>query len=90
VVENPVKHLSQAEQVERRCLVIYYKCDKNYTRGHNRVCCCIFFVDWVELSYVDDSTCAADQDAEALVFSLRDAQCRAWEIRTIRNRMLVD
>jgi hypothetical protein len=44
----------------------------------------------VELSYVNDAACAADQDAEALVFSLQDAQHRAWEIRTIRNQMLID
>lgn len=64
----PVKRLSQAEQAERRRLGLCYNCDERYTRGHNRVCRRIFFIAGVELSDADD---AANQEADAPVFSLR-------------------
>lgn len=71
VAGNPVKRLSQAEQAERRRLGLCYNCDERYTRGHNRVCRRVFFIDGVELDDVDDAEAVADQDAEAPVFSLQ-------------------
>jgi hypothetical protein len=65
---NPVKRLSQAEQAERRCLSLCYNCDEKYTRGHNRVCRRLFFLDGVELADGDET---ADQDTDAPVFSLQ-------------------
>jgi hypothetical protein len=62
-----VKRLSQAEQAERRRLGLCYNCDERYTRGHNRVCRRIFFIDGIELADADH----ADQDPEAPVFSVR-------------------
>lgn len=70
VAGNPVKRLSQAEQAERRRLGLCYNCDERYTRGHNRVCRRVFYIDGVELDDADDAEAAADQDAEAPVFSL--------------------
>jgi hypothetical protein len=66
-----MKRLSQAEHVERRRLGLCYNCDEKYTRGHNRTCRRLFFIDGVELSDADDAAGAIDQDTEAPVFSLQ-------------------
>lgn len=68
VAGNPVKHISQAE---RRLLGLCYNCKEKYTRGHNRICRHIFFIDGVELSDADNVTGAVEQDTEASVFSLQ-------------------
>jgi hypothetical protein len=51
------------EQAERRRLGLCYNCNKPYSRGHNRVCRCIFYIDSVELAE-DEPT------EEAPVYSL--------------------
>lgn len=44
------KRLSTEEQAERRRLGLCYNCNEPYSRGHNRVCRRIFYVDGVELA----------------------------------------
>jgi hypothetical protein len=57
-----------AEQAEHRRLGLCFNCDEKYSRGHNRFCKRIFFIDGVE---IDDTDNAADTgDKEAPCFSL--------------------
>ena len=65
---NP-RRLSTAEQAERRRLGLCFNCDEKYTRGHNRFCKRIFFIDGVEIEAADDP--AAQGDTEAPCFSLQ-------------------
>ena len=44
------KRLSPEEQAERRRLGLCYNCNEPYSRGHNRVCRRIFYIDGVELA----------------------------------------
>jgi hypothetical protein len=57
------KRLSVEEQAERRRLGLCYNCNEPYSRGHNRVCRRIFFIDGFELA-------EAEASEEAPVFSL--------------------
>jgi hypothetical protein len=57
------KRLSTEEQAERRRLRLCYNCNEPYSRGHNRVCRRIFYVDGVELT-------EEEEQGEAPVFSL--------------------
>jgi hypothetical protein len=45
---RPIKRLTQAEQEERRRLVLCYNCDDKFTRGHNRVCKRLFLLEGFE------------------------------------------
>jgi hypothetical protein len=45
---QPIKRLSQTEQEERRHLGLCYNCDEKFTRGHNRVCKRLFYVEGVQ------------------------------------------
>jgi hypothetical protein len=49
------RRLTPEEQVERRRLWLCFNCDEKYSRGHNRFCRRIFFVDGVELDDTDDA-----------------------------------
>ena len=51
------------EQAERRRLGLCYNCNEPYSRGNNRVCHRIFFIDGFELA-------EAEVGEEAPVFSL--------------------
>ena len=42
---QPVKHLTQAKQEERRRLGLCYNYDEKFGRGHNRVCKRLFLLD---------------------------------------------
>lgn len=65
---RPIKRLNQAEQEERRRLGLCFNCDEKYSRGHNKVCKRLFFVDSVA---EDDDDAAEDTpNTEAPVFSL--------------------
>jgi hypothetical protein len=44
----PIKHLTQAEQEERRRLGPCYNCDDKFTRGRNRVCKRLFLLEGFE------------------------------------------
>jgi hypothetical protein len=49
-------------------LDLCYNCNEAYSRGHNRVCCRLFFIDGVE---IDDGTVRdAAPNLEASIFSL--------------------
>jgi hypothetical protein len=63
------KRLTPEEQAERRRLGLCYNCNEPYSRGHNRVCRRIFYVNGVELD--DDAVANAAADQEAPLFSLR-------------------
>ncbi|XP_066323873.1 uncharacterized protein [Miscanthus floridulus] len=67
---KPVKRLSLEEQAKRRHLGLCYNCDEKYSRGHNRVCRRIFYIDGVTLTDAEDAALDRDQ-AEAPVFSLQ-------------------
>jgi hypothetical protein len=70
---QPIKRLSTEEQAERRRLGLCYNCNEKYSRGHNRVCRRIFFVDGITISDDEEAAVAAgaDPDAAAPVFSLQ-------------------
>ena len=41
----PIKRLTSAKQEERRRLGLCYNCDEKFSRGHNRVCKRLVFLD---------------------------------------------
>jgi hypothetical protein len=49
------KRLSMEEQAKRRRLGLCYNCNEPYSRGHNRVCRRIFFIDGFELAEAEAS-----------------------------------
>jgi hypothetical protein len=57
---------------ERRRQGLCFNCNEKFTRGHNRFCRSLFFVDGVETDdvVVEGDAAAARGDTEALVFSL--------------------
>jgi hypothetical protein len=65
-----VKRLSTEEQAERRRLGLCYNCDEKYSRGHNRVCRRLFYIDGVTLTDAEEAALDGP-DAEAPVFSLQ-------------------
>ena len=67
---RPIKRLSTAEQEECRRLGLCYNYDEKYTRGHNRVCRRIFYIDGVEITNTDDAAAAEGPDIETPIFSL--------------------
>jgi hypothetical protein len=66
---NQAKRLSPEEQAKRRRLGLCYNCNEPYSRGHNRVCRRIFYMDGVELGAAAPADGEANQDAP--VFSLQ-------------------
>jgi hypothetical protein len=64
-----LRRLAPEEQAERRRLGLCFNCDEKYSRGHNRFCRRIFFIDGVEIDGTDDT--AARADNEAPCFSLQ-------------------
>ena len=65
-----IKRLSLPEQEERRRQGLCFNCNERYTRGHNRVCKRIFFINGVDITTAEDAAAEDAPDAEALVFSL--------------------
>ena len=65
---QPVKRLSRPEQEERRRQGLCFNCNEKFTRGHNRVCRRLFYIDGFEIA--DDAAAADGPDTEAPVFSL--------------------
>ena len=65
---GPSKRLSTEEQAERRRLGLCYNCNEPYSRGHNRVCRRIFYIDGIELE--DAAPAAAEAAPAAPLFSL--------------------
>jgi hypothetical protein len=68
---QPLKRLSQEEQAERRRLGLCFNCNEPYTRGHNRVCRRIFFMDGIEIEGADDDRTSTNQGEDTPVFSLQ-------------------
>ena len=70
--EGNQRRLTPEEMAERRRQGLCFNCNEKYSRGHNRFCRRIFFMDGVEIDDVDRG--AADQEddaaAETPVFSL--------------------
>jgi hypothetical protein len=70
---HPIKRLTQAEQEERRRLGLCYNCDDKFTRGHNRVCKCLFLLEGFEEE--DDGTATETTEdvgtEDAPIFSLQ-------------------
>jgi hypothetical protein len=64
------KRLSLPEQEERRRLGLCFNCNEPYTRGHNRVCKRIFYINGVDIATSEDVAAEDTPDAEAPVFSL--------------------
>jgi len=74
---------------ERRRLGLCFNCNEKYTRGHNRVCRRIFFVDGVEIDAAEgDHTGAAADAGDAPVFSLH-AVAGVTMARTVRIQVTV-
>jgi len=68
------RRLSQEEMAERRRQGLCFNCNEKYSRGHNRFCRRIFFVDGVEIDVGEDAVQAADAQAaegDAPFFSLQ-------------------
>ena len=70
VMADGRKRLSMQEQEERRRQGLCFNCNERYTRGHNRVCTRIFYINGVELDTADESATGEDPDTETPVFSL--------------------
>ena len=69
--EGNQRRLTQDEMAERRRLGLCFNCNEKYTRGHNRFCRRIFFMEGVEIEDAPDAADDADHDAEAPCFSLQ-------------------
>jgi hypothetical protein len=65
------RRLSTEEMAERCRLGLCFNCNDKYSRGHNRFCKRIFFVDDVEIMVEDDTDHPDGPDAEASCFSLQ-------------------
>jgi hypothetical protein len=55
-----LKRLSPEEQVERRRLGLCFNCNEPYSRGHNRVCHRIFYLNSVEIAAADEEPAGDD------------------------------
>jgi len=56
---------------ERRRLNLCFNCNERYTRGHNRFCKRIFFLDGVEIDgATDDNAAAADGLGDTEAFAI--------------------
>ncbi|WVZ54253.1 hypothetical protein U9M48_005078 [Paspalum notatum var. saurae] len=68
--EGNQRRLTPDEMTERRRLGLCFNCNEKYTRGHNRFCRRIFFLEGVEIEDAADTAGDAEHDAEAPCFSL--------------------
>ena len=63
------RRLSPEEMADRRRQGLCFNCNEKYSRGHNRFCRRIFFLDGVEIEEAEAETGAAETDAPC--FSLQ-------------------
>jgi hypothetical protein len=56
---------------ERRRLGLCFNCDEKFTRGHNRFCRRLFFVDGVEIDDAGDEAAEPEAATGAPYFSLQ-------------------
>jgi hypothetical protein len=71
--EGNQRRLTQEEMAEQRRQGLCFNCNEKYTRGHNRFCRRLFFLEGVEIdAAADDGACVATDsgETEAPVFSL--------------------
>jgi hypothetical protein len=69
--EGNQRRLTPDEMAERRRLGLCFNCNEKYTRGHNRFCRRIFFLDGVEIEDAAEATGDVENDGEAPYFSLQ-------------------
>jgi hypothetical protein len=69
--EGNQRRLSPEEMAERRRLGLCFNCNEKYTRGHNRFCRRIFFVEGVEIDDATDAAADAEDVIGAPCFSLQ-------------------
>jgi hypothetical protein len=69
--EGNQQRLTPDEMPERRQLGLYFNCNEKYTRGHNRFCRRIFFLEGMEIEEAADAAGDAEPDAGAPYFSLQ-------------------
>jgi hypothetical protein len=69
--EGNQRRLTPDEMAERRRLGLCFNCNEKYTRGHNRFCRRIFFLDGVEIEDAAEAAGVAENDDEAPCFSLQ-------------------
>ena len=88
--EGTIRRLSKDEMAERRRQGLCFNCNEPYTRGHNRFCKRLFFVDGVEVDDVEDAAEAGDQAAgtDAPCYSLH-AVAGVRLSDTLRVRVMV-
>ena len=66
------RRLTPEEMAERRRLNLCFNCNERYTRGHNRFCKRIFFLDGVEIDGApDDNAAAADGLGDTEAFAIQ-------------------
>ncbi|XP_072151436.1 uncharacterized protein [Setaria viridis] len=69
--ESNQRRLTPDEMAERRRLGLCFNCNEKYTRGHNRFCRRLFFIEGVELEDTLDAADDEERDTEAPCFSLQ-------------------
>ena len=67
---QPGRRLSVEEQQERRRLGLCFNCDEQYSRGHNRTCRRLFYVEGIELEMAVDAAGDAVPAEEGPIYSL--------------------
>jgi hypothetical protein len=65
------RRLSPEEMADRRRQGLCFNCNEKYSRGHNRFCRRIFFVDGVEIDAAGDAADTGGADTDAPCFSLQ-------------------
>jgi hypothetical protein len=88
-----LKRLSPEEQAERCRLGLCFNCNEPYSRGHNRVCRRIFYLNGVEIA-ADEEPAGDDQQEGAPVFSLRAVAgmpiCDSMQVRASLGATTLD
>jgi hypothetical protein len=70
VDDRQVERLSLLEQEEHRRQGLCFNCNEKYTRGHNRACKRIFYINGIKIATTDDAAAVDAPDTETPVFSL--------------------
>ncbi|XP_072146353.1 uncharacterized protein [Setaria viridis] len=69
--ESNQRRLTPDEMAECRYLGLCFNCNEKYTRGHNRFCRRLFFIEGVELEDTLDAADDEERNTEAPCFSLQ-------------------
>jgi len=90
-IEGNQRRLTPEEMAERRRQGLCFNCNEKYSRGHNRFCRRLFFLDGVEIDDGQDAAADTAEDAvaqEAPIFSLH-AVAGVPVGRTMQVRVMV-